>query len=105
MAHHERKKGQSRERFRNIGGRHVRRDPETGERTTVLKNDTLHLTQKEADAFGDKFEMVTETPANSVTIDDDEDEEEEEPEAESEEQEEEADDDDDDEDDEEADDE
>ena len=72
--YHERQKGQSKEVFKLVGGRHVRpaSTGKTGERTTIMRGDTLHLTQREADFFGDKFQLVVAPISASVTIDEDE---------------------------------
>lgn len=63
MAYHEQQNGQSKETFRLIGGRHVRADG-----TTIMRGDTCHITQREAQIFGDKFELVLPTRASDMDI-------------------------------------
>ncbi len=72
MTYHERLKGQSKEIFRLVGGVHVRRTTGVGHPLYIRKDDTFHITRKEADAIGDKVELV-ELPvtADDITIDDD----------------------------------
>lgn len=75
MTYHPRQKEQSKETFRLVGGRHVRPGPEgrAGIRTTIERGDTLHLTQREADFFGDKFQLVLPETAHDVKLTMDED--------------------------------
>lgn len=68
--YHKREKGQSKETFRLSGGRHTRPHPggRAGDRVTMERGDTCHLTQSEADKFGDKFELVLPTKASDVEL-------------------------------------
>ncbi len=67
--HHERQRGQSKEIFRLRGGTHVRRDKTGHVLLRIRYNDTCHITKKEAEKFGDRFEVV-ELPvtADDITI-------------------------------------
>lgn len=72
--HHGKQKGQSKEIFKLIGGRHTRPALIGKERIVIVRGDTLHLTQKEADHFGDKFQLVQPKIATDIdlTVDDEE---------------------------------
>lgn len=75
MAHHERQKGQSKERFKLVGGMHTRRVRKKGEKTEVIRirrGDTCHITRREAENFPDKFELIRKPVTIEASFDDDE---------------------------------
>jgi len=68
--YHKRLDGQSKEVFRLAGGRHTRpKSPDRPvDRNYIERGDTLHITQREADMFGDKFELVLAEKAKDMTL-------------------------------------
>lgn len=69
--YHKREVGQSKEIFRLKGGTHVRRDKKGHVLVRIRFDDTCHITKREAEKFGDRFEVV-ELPitADDITIPD-----------------------------------